>query len=87
MSTENAKAFIERFKNDEDFRKELEERASAEERMKFAKARGFDFTINEIAEEKASLTDSELEDVAGGGVGCNCSDMFCYLIADLLLNT
>ncbi len=87
MSVKSAQAFIERIQNDEDFRKELEGLDAAEERMKFAKARGFDFTINEIAEEKASLTDSELEDVAGGGVGCNCSDMFCYLIADLLLNT
>ncbi len=66
MSTESAKAFIERVKNDEDFRKELEERASAEERMKFAKARGFDFTKDEINELQDTLTDDELESVAGG---------------------
>ncbi len=66
MSTESAKAFIERVENDEDFRKELEGRDSAEERMKFAKARGFDFTKDEIAELNDVLTKDELESVAGG---------------------
>ncbi len=67
MSTESAKAFIERVQNDEDFRKELGERASAEERIKFAKARGFDFTKGEIDELQDTLTDDELDRVAGGG--------------------
>ncbi len=70
MSIKSAQAFIERVKNDEDFRKELEERASAEERMKFAKARGFDFTTDEIKELQDTLTDDELEGVAGGNT-CN----------------
>ncbi len=67
MSIKSAQAFIERVKNDEDFRKELEGRDSAEERMKFAKARGFDFTKDEIEELQDTLTDDELEGVAGGG--------------------
>ncbi len=66
MSIQSAKAFIERVQNDEDFRKELEESASAEERMKFAKARGFYFTTGEIKELKDTLTDDELESVAAG---------------------
>ncbi|MCP4623632.1 MAG: Nif11-like leader peptide family natural product precursor [bacterium] len=66
MSTESAKAFIERVENDEDFRKELEERASEEERMIFAKARGFDFTKDEIDELKDALTDDLMGNVAGG---------------------
>ncbi len=66
MSIKSAKAFIENVKNDEDFRKELEGRDSAEERMKFAKARGFDFTKDEIAELNDVLTKDELESVAGG---------------------
>ncbi|MCP4152890.1 MAG: Nif11-like leader peptide family natural product precursor [bacterium] len=72
MSIKSAQAFIERIQNDEDFRKELEERASEEERMKFAKARGFDFTKEEIDELKDTLTDDELNKVAGGG----CWDIF-----------
>ncbi len=67
MSIESAKAFIERVKNDEDFRKELEGPASAEERMKIAKARGFDFTKDEIGELTDNLTDDDLEKIAGGG--------------------
>ncbi len=70
MSIESAKAFLERVKNDEDFRKELEGQVSMEERMKVAKAQGFDFTKDEIGEVHDSLTDQELEEVAGGGWGC-----------------
>ncbi len=66
MSIESARALIERVQNDEDFRKELEEQASAEERMKFAKAQGFDFTKVEIAEASNVLTDEKLDAVAGG---------------------
>ncbi len=66
MSIESAKAFLERVKNDEDFRKELEGQASVEERMKFAKAQGFDFTKDEIRQVHDSLTDEELDAAAGG---------------------
>ncbi len=69
MSIKSAKAFIEYVKNDEDCRKELEEMRSAEERMRFAKARGFDFTEDEIAELQDRLTLDELDAVAGGWVG------------------
>ncbi len=71
MSIESAKAFIERVINDEDFRKELEGRDSAEERMKFAKAQGLDFTEDEIASVRDDLTDEELEAVVGGDA-CWC---------------
>ena len=66
MSIERAKAFLERVKNDEDFRKELEGQASAEERIKFAKAQGFDFTKEEINSLKSELSDEVLAAVAGG---------------------
>ncbi len=67
MSIESAKAFLERIHNDEDFRKELGGKVSAEERMKFAKAQGFDFTKDELDEVKGNLTDEELDAVAAGG--------------------
>ncbi len=66
MSIESAKAFLERVKNDEDFRKELEGQASVEERIEFAKAQGFDFTNDEIREVRECLSDEELKEVAGG---------------------
>ncbi len=66
MSIESAKAFLERIKNDEDFKKELEEPASAEERINFVKAQGFDFTKEEINLLKGELSDEELDVVSGG---------------------
>ncbi|MCP4630874.1 MAG: Nif11-like leader peptide family natural product precursor [bacterium] len=73
MSTKSAKAFIERVKIDEDFRKILEGMESAEERMKFAKAQGFDFTKDEINELRDTLTDQELDMVTGGSY-LDCDD-------------
>ncbi len=66
MSIESAKAFLERVKNDEDFAEECVRLASPEERMKFAKAQGFDFTGDEMYEVNDSLTEEELDEVAGG---------------------
>ncbi len=73
MSIESAKAFLERVENDEDFRKELEGKTSVEERIKFAKAQGFDFTKDEIRELNDSLSDEQLDAVAAGGWGIGCS--------------
>ena len=70
MTIESAKAFLERVRNDEDFNKELVDRTSAEERMKFAKAQGFDFTNEEINSLKDELSDEQLGGVAGGNP-CN----------------
>ncbi len=69
MSIESAKAFFERVKNDEDFRKELEGQASVEERIRFMKAQGFEFTKDEFREVHDSLADEELDAAAGGGFG------------------
>ncbi len=67
MSIESAKAFLERVKNDEDFRKELEGHASVEGRKKFAKAQGFDFTEEEGREVRESLGEDELEAISAAG--------------------
>ncbi len=66
MSIESAKAFFERVENDEDFRKEVEDKTSVEERIKFAKAQGFDFTKDEIPEVTDSLSDEQLDALAAG---------------------
>ncbi len=66
MSIDSAKAFIEKLKNDENFRKELKEMTSADERMKFAKAHGFDFTKEQIGALIEALTDEDLDAVTGG---------------------
>ncbi len=66
MSIESAKAFLERVENDEDFKKELEGQASVEERMKYAKAQGFDFTTEEIREVSEKLSELQLDVIYGG---------------------
>lgn len=68
MSIESAKTFIEKVKNEEDFKKKLGALKDAEERFEFARAEGFDFTKEELAEvkEEEGLTDEELDNVAGG---------------------
>jgi predicted ribosomally synthesized peptide with nif11-like leader len=71
MSIENAKAFLERVINDEDFRQSVGEIATAEERMNFVKVAGFDFTKEEIKSEKFEHCgeDSDALWGYGGGMG------------------
>lgn len=68
MSVVSAKAFIEKVKNDEDFKKKLGSLKDAQARVEFVKAAGFDFTKEELAKvkEEEGLTDEELDNVAGG---------------------
>jgi predicted ribosomally synthesized peptide with nif11-like leader len=74
MSIEDAEAFLERVKNDEDFRKSVGEIATAEERMEYVKKAGFDFTKEELDSCLPSeLSDEELASVTGGAWGkCKC---------------
>ena len=67
MSIESAKAFLERIKNDEDFKKSVEEIVTAEERMEFVKGAGFDFTKEEINSINVELSDEDLDMVSAGG--------------------
>jgi predicted ribosomally synthesized peptide with nif11-like leader len=82
MSIESAKAFLERMRNDEDFRKSVEEIATAEERMEYVKEAGFDFTKDEIASHKDELTEEELVKAAGGS-GCNSGASGCHQTGDV----
>ena len=76
MSIESAKAFLERIKNDDDFRKSVGDIATSKERMEYVKGAGFDFTKDEIANLKVELSDYDLEKVAAAvGVGVLFKDM------------
>ncbi|MCP4289400.1 MAG: Nif11-like leader peptide family natural product precursor [Gammaproteobacteria bacterium] len=66
MSIESAKAFVERMNTDDDFRKELDEKSSGEDRMQFVKANGFDFSKEEFEQVKSELSEGELESLSGG---------------------
>lgn len=65
MGIESAKAFLERMKNDEDFRKAVVECKDADSRKRLAQENGFEFALEEINEVKDELSDDEL-DFAGG---------------------
>ena len=67
MSTAGAKAYIKKLKTDKAFAKRVKACKDAEDRMKLAKAEGFDFTKAEIMAEKAKLSEADLDKVAGGG--------------------
>ena len=69
MSVQSAKSFIEKVKTDEGFAKKLKECKDEEARMVFAKASGFNFTVEEIRSE-GELSDNDLDAVAGGSSWC-----------------
>ena len=87
MSIENAKAFVERIKSDEDFSKEVWGKATPEERTKYVKAAGYDFTKEELDTVRSELSVEELEEVSGGHWGCgstheaenSCGQKYCYI--------
>ncbi len=68
MSIESAKAFMERMKIDGDFKKEVGEKSSGEDRMQFVKANGFDFSKEEFEQVKSELSEGELEQIGGGNI-------------------
>ncbi len=68
MTIESAKAFVERMNTDEDFRKEVGEKSSPEDRMNFVNDNGFDFTKEELEQVKSELGEEELSKIAGGYV-------------------
>ncbi|MBT3255615.1 MAG: Nif11-like leader peptide family natural product precursor [Deltaproteobacteria bacterium] len=55
MSIESAKAFLEKVRNDEDFRNSVGKIATAEERTEYVKGAGFDFTMEEMDTVKSEL--------------------------------
>ncbi len=72
MSIESAKAFMERMKTDEDFRKEVTDCKDADDRMKLVEEKGYTFTTEEIKSLVEALTDDELNKVAGGNWAPGC---------------
>jgi predicted ribosomally synthesized peptide with nif11-like leader len=66
MSIESAKAFIERMKTDEEFRKKVETAKTKEERKKIVKDAGFEFTKAELNEVSEELTEEQLNMASAG---------------------
>ena len=81
MSIESAQAFIEKMQTDSDFRERVVALKSREQRRSFINNEGYDFTKEEFEQAKqkfaiettssdGELSDEDLENVAGGRVGC-----------------
>ncbi len=66
MSIESAKAFMDKMKDDEDFRNSVEEIGTAEKRLEYVKKTGFDFTKDEIANLKDEQSEDDLDKLGGG---------------------
>ena len=72
MSLEDAKGFVKKIGEDKEFEKKVSDAPDNETRLKLAKEAGFDFTPEELAaslKEERELSDEDLENVAGGGIG------------------
>ena len=67
MSEEQLKAFIAKVKDDTSIQEKLKAAKSPEDVVGVAKEHGHEFTTDKLTE---TLTDEELEGVAGGYIGC-----------------
>lgn len=86
MSIESARQFADKMKQDEEFRNAFMAAGSQEKAMKMVNDKGYDFTIEEIAQvrheykveagDQGELSDKDLEQVAGGGGWC--WDNWCW---------
>jgi len=72
MSLESAKAFVEKVKKNEDFRKKVNACKGNEARKAFALKEGFDFTVQEIKEVTSELTELSDDDINRIGAGSYC---------------
>ncbi|MEQ8222050.1 MAG: Nif11-like leader peptide family natural product precursor [Candidatus Eremiobacterota bacterium] len=66
MSLEEAKAYIERMKTDEKFRKKVTECKDAETRSDYVKNAGYEFTVEHLQEVLIEIPEEELTIVSGG---------------------
>jgi predicted ribosomally synthesized peptide with nif11-like leader len=67
MSEEQLKAFITKVQSDASLQEQL--KAEGADPIAIAKAAGFTITQQDLLRQASELSDSELESVAGGGVG------------------
>lgn len=70
MSLESAKSFMERMKNDEDFKNKVVECKDSEVRMKYVQEAGFNFTAEDMELAGAELSEEDIMAIAGGEKIC-----------------
>ncbi len=78
MSIDQAREFIKRVKNDPDLLQQAASLRTREERRRWARGLGYEFTGEELGQASAELTDEELELVSGGSCCGNICELdFC----------
>ena len=73
MSEEQLKAFLEKVQADTSLQEQL--KAEDADVVAIAKAAGFSITTEDLKEHRQTLSDDELEGVAGGGCWDTCTKM------------
>lgn len=66
MSSESAKAFVAKMASDGKFANMLKELTDSAAREAFVRKAGFDFTLEELAQQREMLSDEELGALSGG---------------------
>lgn len=66
MSIESAKAFVEKMTSDGNFASTVKELTDPAAREAFVRKAGFDFTLEELAQQREMLSDEELGALSGG---------------------
>ena len=72
MSLEDAKAFLDKMKEDEEFRGKVIAARDKDARMKCVQDEGFHFSVEEFKQCNEELTPEELSHIAGGVMHCEC---------------
>ena len=75
MSEEQLKAFIAKVQADTSLQEQL--KAEGADVVAIAKAAGFSITTEDLKEHRQTLSDNELEGVAGGGPGATLLTVQC----------
>jgi predicted ribosomally synthesized peptide with nif11-like leader len=84
MSIEQAQAFMEKVKNDEDLAKRLKEAEDSESRLNIAKELGYEFNLEEARQAREQLSDEDLDNVAGGDGSKFCKSGYGVLPIPML---
>ena len=66
MSQEDARAFMEKMKNDARFREKILAEEDGEKCLQLINQEGFDFSIEDLSKLQEVIEERDLKDVAGG---------------------